>query len=90
MGNNYNFYAVQGIGIKIIYHALSNANFALTHSGNGCKEKGSRYRKGVEDLKMLSNGELERIIDFFKLDLNPEDIKVGFYRYASQSTKRKR
>ncbi len=87
---NLNIYAVQGIGIKIIYTALSNANFALTHSGNGSKEKGSRYRKGVEDLKMLSNGELERIIDFFKLDLDPDDIRIGFFRYASQTTKRTR
>ena len=87
---NLNIYAVQGIGIKIIYTALSNASFALTHSNNGCKSKGSRYRKGVEDLKMLSNGELERIIDFFKLDLDPDDIRIGFFRYASQTTKRTR
>ena len=87
---NLNIYAVQGIGIKIIYTALSNANFALTHTGNKYKEKGSRYRKGVEDLKMLSNGELERIIDFFKLDLDPDDIRTGFFYYASQTTKRTR
>lgn len=82
---NYNFYAVQGIGIKIIYNALSNANFALTHDSNGYKNKGSRYRKGMEDLKILSNGELEKIIDFFKLDLDPEDIKVGFFHYANKT-----
>jgi len=90
MENNYNFYAVQGIGMKIIYNALSNANFALTHSSNGCKDKGSRYRQGIEDLKMLSNGELERIISFFKLDLDPDDIRTGFFYYASKTIKRTR
>jgi hypothetical protein len=90
MENNYNFYAVKGIGTKIIYNALSNASFALTHSNNGCKEKGSRYRKGVEDLKMLSDGRLERIIKFFELDLDPDDIKTGFYYYANKTTKRTR
>lgn len=76
---DYNYYAVQGIGIKIIYNALSNANFAITHSNNGLQNKGSRYRKGLEDLEILSNGELERIIEFFNLDLDPEDIKTGFF-----------
>jgi hypothetical protein len=87
---NYNFYSVQGIGIKIIYNALSNASFALTHINNGQKNKGSRYRQGLEDLKMLSNGELERIMDFFKLDLNPDDIKDGFFYYARKNNKRTR
>lgn len=81
---NINIYAVQDIGLKIIYNALSNANFAITQSNNGVKIKGSRYRKGIEDLKMLSNGELERIIDFFSLNLEPEDIKNGFFYYAKK------
>jgi hypothetical protein len=84
---NFNIYAVQEIGIKIIYNALSNANFAITHSNNGLKNKGSRYRQGIEDLKMLSNGELERIISFFGLNIEPEDIKTGFYKYAKKSNK---
>jgi hypothetical protein len=82
---NINIYAVQEIGIKIIYSALSNANFAITHSNNGLKNKGSRYRQGLEDLKMLSDGELERIIEFFGLNLEPEDIKTGFYNYVKKT-----
>ena len=86
----YNVYAVQEIGIKIIYNALSNANFAITHSDNGLKNKGSRYRQGIEDLKILSNGELERIIKFFGLNLEPEDIRNGFYYYTKESTDKRR
>jgi hypothetical protein len=80
---NINYYAVQGIGIKIIYSALSNANFAISHKD--CKRKSSRYRKGMEDLKMLSNGELERLIDFFRLDLDPDDIRSGFFYLANKN-----
>ena len=86
----YNLYAVQEIGIKIIYNALSNANFAITHSDNGLKNQGSRYRQGIEDLKILSNGELEKIIRFFGLNLEPEDIRNGFYRYTKKSTDKRR
>ena len=81
----YNVYAVQEIGIKIIYNALSNANFAITHSDNGLKNHGSRYRQGIEDIKILSNGELERIISFFGLNLEPENIRNGFYSYTKKN-----
>ncbi len=84
--DNINIYAVQEIGIKIIYTALSNANFAIAHSDNGFKNKGRRYRQGIEDLKILSNGELERIIDFFGLSLEAEDIKDGFYYNAKKKS----
>jgi hypothetical protein len=84
---NINIYAVQEIGIRIIYNALSNANFAITHSDNGLKNQGSRYRQGIQDLKMLSNGELERIINFFGLDLDPDDIKDGFFYWAKKRNK---
>jgi hypothetical protein len=84
---NINIYAVQEIGIKIIYNALSNANFAITHSDNGLKNQGSRYRQGIQDLKMLSNGELEKIIDFFELDLDPDDIKNGFFYWSKKRNK---
>lgn len=87
---NINIYAVQEIGIKIIYDALSNANFAITHSDNGLKNKGSRYRKGIEDLKILSNGELEKIISFFSLNLEPEDIRNGFYYYTKKSNNKRK
>ncbi len=80
----FNLYAVQEIGMKIIYNALSNANFAIAQSNNTFKNKGSRYRQGIKDLKMLSNGELERIINFFGLDLEAEDIKDGFFYYAKK------
>ena len=86
---NFNIYAVQEIGIKIIYNALSNANFAVTHSDNGLKNKGSRYRQGIEDLKILSNGELEKIIKFFGLNLEPEDIRNGFYYYTQKSNNKR-
>jgi hypothetical protein len=82
---DYNYIAFQEIGKKLIYNALSNAQFAIAHSNNSYK--GKRYRQGIEDLQILSNGELEKMIDYFNLDFDPENIKIGFYYYVKKTTR---
>ncbi len=84
---DYNYYAFQEIGRKIIYQALSNAQFAITHSNNGVKDRGSRYRQGLEDLKMLENGELDKLVEYFYLEFDPEKLKTQFFYYVRRSNK---